>query len=148
MEYDNPWTYRGAVVTDETVEGFTAFVYIITNQDTGRKYIGKKRLHFTKTRSVNKKKKRVKVPSDWKEYYGSNKELLAELEKLGPHKFRREILRLCTTLGESTYYEAREQFVRDVLMHPEDFYNEWIMCKIRRSHLPKGKGLDISKKPD
>lgn len=135
--YENPWTINDAPVTDETVEGYVAFVYIITNLETNRKYIGKKRLQFIKTRSVKKKKKRVKVPSDWKEYYGSNKELQADIEVLGQDKFKREILRLCKTLGESTYYEAAEQFSREVLLNPDAFYNEWIMCKIRRSHLPK-----------
>lgn len=137
MEYENPWTLEGVDVTDDLVEGYVAFVYLITNLETGRKYIGKKRLQFIKTRSVKKKKKRVKVPSDWKEYYGSNKELIQDVETLGALKFKREILRLCKTLGESTYYEAYEQFTRQVLLNPEDYYNEWIMCKIRRSHLPK-----------
>jgi hypothetical protein len=140
MDYNNPWTYEGSSVTDDTVEGYTAFVYLITNLTNDKKYIGKKRLQFTKTRSVKKKKKRVKVPSDWKTYYGSNKELCAEVEKLGEHQFKREILRLCKTQGESTYYEAAEQFNRQVLLRPDEFYNEWIMCKIRRSHLPKEKG--------
>lgn len=140
MEYENPWTYEGASVTDDSVEGYTAFVYLITNLETNRKYIGKKRLQFTKTRSVKKKKKRVKVPSDWKEYYGSNKELQADVEALGVFKFKREILRLCKTLGESTYYEAAEQFNRHVLLCPDKYYNTWIMCKVSRSHLPKEKG--------
>jgi hypothetical protein len=139
MEYENPWTFEGVSVTDEMVEGYVAFVYLITNLETRRMYIGKKRLQFTKTRSVKKKKKRFKVPSDWKEYYGSNKELQSDVDTLGPHRFKREILRLCKTLGESTYYEAEEQFTRKVLLRPEKYYNEWIMCKIRRSHLPKDK---------
>lgn len=139
MEYENPWTLDGANVTDEMVEGYVAFVYLITNTETGRKYIGKKRLQFIKTRSVKKKKKRFKVPSDWKEYYGSSKELCQDVETLGAAKFKREVLRLCKTLGESTYYEAYEQFTRKVLLCPDEYYNEWIMCKIRRSHLPKEK---------
>lgn len=137
MDYSNPWTFNGSSVTDDTVEGYTAFVYLITNLTNDKKYIGKKRLQFIKTRSVKKKKKRVKVPSDWKEYYGSNKELQADVEKLGEHQFKREILRLCKTLGESTYYEAAEQFGRQVLLYPDDYYNTWIMCKVSRSHLPK-----------
>lgn len=137
MDYENPWTYEGKPVTDEMVEGYVAFVYIITNLVTKKKYIGKKRLQFTKTRSVNKKKKKVKVPSDWKEYYGSNKELLADVEKYGAINNKREVIRLCKTQGESTYYEAAEQFERKVLLRPEKYYNEWIMCKVRRSHLPK-----------
>jgi hypothetical protein len=135
--YKNPWILNGMDVTDEMVEGYVAFVYLITNLETKRKYIGKKRLQFMKTRSVKKKKKRFKVPSDWKDYYGSNKQLLEDVETLGTHKFKREILRLCKTLGESTYYEAYEQFSRKVLLRPDKYYNEWIMCKIRRTHLPK-----------
>jgi hypothetical protein len=135
MDYENPWTIDSKPVTDETVEGYVAFVYLITNLVTKKKYIGKKRLQFIKTRSVKKKKKRVKVPSDWKEYYGSNAELLEDIKN--GHACTREILRLCKTLGESTYYEAHEQFVRHVLLNPDEYYNSWIMCKVRRSHLPK-----------
>lgn len=137
MEYSNPWTIDNNFVTDEVVEGYTAFVYQITNLKTNKKYIGKKRLQFTKTRSVKKKKKKVKVPSDWKTYYGSNKELLADVEKHGEKNFKREVLRLCKTLGESTYWEAHYQFTEGVLLKPDEYYNEWIMCKVRRSHLPK-----------
>src|SRR4051812_15458780 len=135
MDYENPWTYNGSSVTDDTVESYTAFVYIITNEVTKKKYIGKKRLQFTKTRSVKKKKKRVKVPSDWKTYYGSNKELQSDIELHGASSCKREILRLCKTLGESTYWEAYYQFTNEVLMKPDEWYNEWIMCKIRRTHL-------------
>ena len=134
---DIPWTINNEPVTDETVEGYVAFVYIITNLTNDKKYIGKKRLQFIKTKSVNKKKKRVKVPSDWKEYWGSNKELHEDIEKLGVQNFKREILYLCKTLGESSYFEAYEQFVRHVLSCPEQYYNSWIMCRVNRSHLPK-----------
>ena len=137
MSYENPWTHNDKEVTDETVEGYTAFVYIITNTVTHKKYIGKKRLQFSKTRSVKKKKKRFKVPSDWKTYYGSNKELASDIERYGSDKCVRKILRLCKTLGESSYWEAYYQFTEEVLLKPEQFYNDWIMVKVRRSHLPK-----------
>jgi hypothetical protein len=136
MNYENAWKYNGGDVVDDTVEGYVAFVYEIINLTNNKKYIGKKRLFFTKTKMVKKKKKRVKVPSDWKEYYGSNKELQNDVETLGVHNFRRVVLRLCKTLGESSYYEAREQFTRDVLMSDE-YYNGWISVKVTRSHLPK-----------
>jgi hypothetical protein len=112
-------------------------VNLITNTFTNKKYIGKKRLQFTKTRSIKKKKKRVKVPSDWKTYYGSNKELQSDIEKHGEHSCKREILRLCKTLGESSYWEAYYQFTHEVLLKPDQYYNDWIMVKVRRSHLPK-----------
>jgi hypothetical protein len=138
MDYDNPWTYNGTHVTDADSIGLVGFVYLIENLETGRKYIGKKRFFFTKTRTVKKKKKREKVPSDWKEYYGSSKELQADIDVLGPAKFSRTILYMCTTLGECSYYEAYEQFVRGVLL-TDDYYNGWISAKVSTSHLPKRK---------
>jgi len=137
MSYENKWTHNEAVIDDDDVVGYTAFVYVITNLTTDKKYIGKKRLQFIKTRTVKKKKKREKVPSDWKTYYGSNKELQADVERLGAPNFKREIIRLCKTLGESSYWEAYEQFSRHVLMHPDLYYNEWLSVRVRRSHLPK-----------
>lgn len=136
MEYTNPWTYNKSHVTDETAVGLMGFVYIITNKKTKRKYIGKKLFWFSKTRTLKGKKKREKVPSDWKEYYGSNNELKADIETLGAKNFKREILYLCKTKGECTYYEAYEQFAREVLL-TDDYYNGWIHCKVSISHLPK-----------
>ncbi len=137
MDYNNPWTYKKAHVTDADAVGHMGFVYLITNKKTKRKYIGKKLFWFSKTRTVKGKKKREKVPSDWKEYYGSNNELNKERETLGDKNFKREILFLCKTKGECTYLEAREQFARNVLL-TDDYYNGWIHCKVSISHLPKG----------
>ena len=115
-----------------------AFVYIITNETDGRKYIGKKLFKFT--RSTKKKGKRVKkqVDSDWKDYYGSNKELLGDVEGLGKKSFKREILHLCKTKGEASYLEAKEQFACDALLS-EDYYNAWIMIRVRKTHVRKDK---------
>lgn len=129
------WYYENKPL-EEIPEGYTCFVYLITCIPTNRKYIGKKLFKFT--RSSQKKGKRVKkqVDSDWKEYYGSNKELNQHVEVLGKENFKREILYLCKTKGQASYYEAKEQFLRDVLM-TEDYYNGWISCKIASNHLPK-----------
>ena len=61
------WTYNRKKFT-EIPEGIIAFVYEITNEVDGRKYIGKKLFKFT--RSTKKKGKRVKkqVDSDWMDY--------------------------------------------------------------------------------
>ena len=45
------------------------YVYLITNTATGRKYIGKKLFWFRKTKVVKGKKKRIKVESDWRDYW-------------------------------------------------------------------------------
>ena len=132
------WTYEDKPLT-EIPDGYEAFVYCITCIPTGRKYIGKKLFKFTRT--TKKKGKRVKkqVDSDWQDYYGSNKELLAEVEVLGKDKFIREVIRLCKTKGEASYFEAKEQFDRDALIR-EDYYNSWIMVRVRKSHVMK-KGM-------
>ena len=135
MSYENPWYQNGLIIDEETVYDYVGFVYNITNLTTGKKYIGKKLFKKTKTKQVKGKKKRVKVSSDWQTYYGSNKELQEDVQSLGIHNFKREILRLCKTKGECNYWEAKYQFENDVLLKDE-WYNTWIMVKVHRAHLP------------
>ena len=42
------WTFQNQII-DEIPEGYIGFVYIITNNITGQKYIGKKLAKFSKT---------------------------------------------------------------------------------------------------
>ena len=129
------WTYQGREARDEDVDGFVAFVYVITRLDTGRRYFGKKRLTKKVSKKPLKGKKRKRVShkaSDWKTYFGSNDELLADVASLGESNFSREILRLCKTLSGASYYEAKLQFQHDVILS-EEFYNAWIMVKVRTS---------------
>jgi hypothetical protein len=126
------WFYNGEYI-DNPGE-YIGFVYLITNQVTGRKYIGKKNFYFSKTKQVNGKKKRYKVESDWLDYYGSNKELQEDVKNLGKENFKREILRLCKSKGEFGYFEAKYQFENNVL-ESNDYYNGWIMCRIHKKHL-------------
>jgi len=122
---------------NETPEEFQGFVYIITNINTGKKYVGKKNfwkpkiLPKTKTR---KRRIRTRVESDWRDYFGSNEELKLLVENDGSDIFKREILRLCKTKGEMSYFEMKEQFERDVLFR-DDYYNEFIGGKIHSKHL-------------
>lgn len=129
------WIYNNTPF-EEVPEGVIAFVYLITNTANKKKYIGKKLFKFT--RSSKKKGKRVKkqVDSDWKDYYGSNKELNEHVELFGKDKFIREILYLCKSKGEASYLEAKEQFAKDALIS-EEYYNTWIMVRVRKSHIKK-----------
>lgn len=113
------------------------FVYLITCKKTNKQYIGKKFFWSSKTKTVKGKKKRSKVESDWKTYFGSNKVLIEDVKNNGEDNYTREILHLCKTKGECNYLEAYEQFTRKVLIG-ESYYNEWIMVKVHRSHI---KGL-------
>jgi flagellin-like hook-associated protein FlgL len=110
------------------------FVYNITNLTNNKQYIGKKLLKKTKTKQVKGKKKRSLVESDWKTYYGSNKELQDDVIQMGTSYFKREILRLCKSKGECNYFEAKYQFELGVLQS-EDYYNTWIQVKVHKSHL-------------
>jgi len=75
MSYENPWLYNNEIVESNVLDDYLGFVYNITNLIDNRQYIGKKLIKRTKTKQVKGRKKRTLVESDWKEYYGSNKEL-------------------------------------------------------------------------
>lgn len=112
-----------------------SFVYCITNLKTGKKYIGKKLFWFKKKLIRVGRNKRVLRESDWRDYYGSSKALQADIEKYGQESFSREILHLCRNKGEASYLEAKEQFDRSVLMKPDEYYNDWIICRVSRKHV-------------
>jgi hypothetical protein len=134
MLYDNPWMYDGSPLLELPDKKYIAFVYEITNKTNGRRYIGKKLFHMTRTKQVKKKKKRVKVESDWRDYYGSNKELQADVAKLGAENFDRRILKLCESKGTANYWEMKHQILNEVL-ESDQWYNDWIMVKVHRSHI-------------
>lgn len=135
--YNNPWHYQDEVFEpdEDFLKGLVGFVYCLTNLDENKKYIGKKLfwsskiLPITKTR---KRRKRIKIESDWRNYYGSSQAVMVLVER-NVH-FRRDIIHLCRTKGECSYYEAKEQFAQDVLLR-DDYYNDFIGCKIHSKHL-------------
>ena len=138
------WLYENTQI--ETLpEDCVGFVYLITNNITDRKYIGKKLAKFSKTtyqtvklKNGNKKRKKIrgKIESDWQTYYGSNIELNQDINRLGAGNFTREILYYCRSKAECSYIEAREQFQRKVL-ESNDYYNGQIVCRIHGSHIKK-----------
>jgi hypothetical protein len=138
MSYENPWLYHGLPLETEQTDGYIGFVYLITNLVNDKKYVGKKLFKFSRTKQVKGKKKRVKIDSDWKDYYGSNVELNEDVKNQGPHNFKREVLRLCKSKGECNYQEAKSQFERLVLER-DDYYNGWISVKVHKSHINKNK---------
>jgi len=136
ISYENPWIYNGQIVDSGVLENYIGFVYNITNLTNDKKYIGKKLLKFSRTKQVKGKKKKILIESDWKNYYGSSKELQADITELGIFSFKREILEFCKTKGHCNYLEAKLQFNHNVLER-DDYYNGWISVKVGRSHVPK-----------
>ena len=128
------WTYKDIEFTEDLIGDNYGFVYEITNTTNNKKYIGKKLFYSARTKQVKGKKKRYKVLSDWQTYYGSSAELAKDVLSLGHDKFKREILHLCLSKGDCGYLEAKEQFIRGAL-ESDDYYNTWIMVRVRKSHL-------------
>jgi hypothetical protein len=137
------WTYKGQEV-NELPDDCVGFVYLIVNLKTNRKYIGKKLSKFSRTKTVTvtlksgiKKKKKVKakIDSDWKTYYGSSDELKNDICLIGSEHFSREILFYCSSKGECSYIELREQILSGALVKPNEYYNSFVGGRIHRNHV-------------
>ena len=132
-------------------DGVYGFIYIITHKETGKFYIGKKNLQFDRKKKLGKKElkliqeerklnkiqgklptsKREITESDWIDYWGSSKELLSEIKKLGKDKFERKILQLAYNSKQLTYFETQYQFSYNVLQR-DDCYNNSVLGKFHR----------------
>ena len=138
------WLYNGQPL-EQLPPDTVGFVYLITNNITGRMYIGKKlgmrsKINYktvTQKNGVKKKKKiKSKVESDWKDYWSSSDLLKQDIAALGQENFTREILYFCKSKAECSYQEAREQFQRGVL-ESIDYYNNIIQVRVHGSHILK-----------
>ena len=130
------WTHQGKIV-EELPKDCEAFVYLITNLINHKKYVGKKLAKFKTTKKPlkgKKNKRRGTKESDWKTYWGSSAQLTDDVEKLGEHRFTREILYYCPNRGTASYLEAQEQFERKVL-ETDDYYNGIINVRIGGSNI-------------
>lgn len=140
---ENCWLFEGKCMKKQPLE-YYGFVYKITASNSeelpfgtrGKIYIGKKQFGYSKKKRLSKKKRqatgkrieRVVVDSKWLGYFGSNKQLIQDVKDFGEHHFKREILHLCYTKTQLSYYEVVEQINHRVLMN--NSYNGWISCKI------------------
>lgn len=127
------WLYNKSEFTEDMIHDYVGFVYMIRNTTNGKSYIGKKLFTKSKTYQKNKKRKRKRVSSDWIDYTGSNDQLNEDIKN--GHVITKEILHLCKSKGFCSYYETKEILERNCLLLPDFWYNAWISCKIRRSHL-------------
>jgi hypothetical protein len=132
------------IFPEEHATGHYGFVYIITNLETNRFYIGKKAFIHNKKKKLTKKEiaehtgagrkpiTRVdKVDSGCKNYYGSSKELLADVKLLGEDKFERVIIHFAKNKKQLTFLELQEQIIHNVLFI-NNSYNDNIAGKYFR----------------
>jgi hypothetical protein len=132
------WKYWDTFNPDE----WFGFIYKITNLESGRFYIGKKVFKYNKKHKLTKTQlseqtgrgrrsthETIQVESDWKTYWGSNKELQADVKTLGKDKFECLILKLCKTKKQLTYWEIHHQCVNECIVSPRFTYNDNILGK-------------------
>jgi len=142
--YDYPWIYNGVEFESEDIGSYYGFIYRITNTTNGHDYIGRKYFTAIKKRPPlkgKKNKRRETVETDWKDYWGSSPRLQEDIKTLGKDKFKREIIHLCSSRGETNYLEAYYQFTENVLLR-EDNYNGIIQIKLGKNSV---KDLVIKK---
>ncbi len=131
----NNWTYDGKEVIVPP-EGMVGFVYLITRNDTGKSYIGKKSFWSHRTKKVvgRKNRKHTIKESDWTTYWSSSDQIKEEVKTLGEDAFTRKILRFYKSKKELTYGELEYQVKLDVLTAKlpdgsRKFYNSTILGK-------------------
>ena len=142
------WLYKGKQINsiEDLPEGTFGFVYRVIHEPTGKIYIGKKVLQFNRKTKLTKRDlalyegqsgrkpsfKRVVKESDWKTYYGSHKEILALIKDGKEDDFKREILTCVTTKKLLTYEETKALFLYEVLVKPDEYFNDNILGKFFR----------------
>lgn len=129
------WLYKEKELL-EIPEGMIGFVYMITNLESGRRYIGRKNFYTSKTIQRKGKKIKTKIESDWRYYYSSSDELQSDVLKLGVDKFKREILYLASMKGILNYKESYYIFSLRCL-ESDEWYNSWVSARCHKKHLKK-----------
>ncbi len=129
-DYANPWLYKGTAFTSSDIGDFFGYVYRITNLQSGKQYIGRK--YFVQKRKPRGGGRRRTSESNWKQYWGSSKELNDDRKRLGSDSFTREIISLHRTGGRVNYEETRQLFLNNVLTEALEngepaFYNSNVL---------------------
>ena len=140
------WTYQGRLITDisDMPEGTYGFIYEVVYKPEDIRYIGKKVLYFERNKRLGKRaleelrlerkakgiggrtplKQKVITESDWRDYFGSQKEIVALAKKdKTQDNWEKRILEYVPNKKLLTYYETKHLFINNVL---EDDYSSHI----------------------
>lgn len=130
------WTYNGQLITEieDMPENTYGFIYEVFHKPSGKKYLGKKVLHFNRTlpplKGMKRKRKVVKE-SDWRTYFGSHVEIKQLIKEEKQNEFERRILQFVPSKKLLTYYETAYLYKKDVLTNSE-YLNDNIGGKFYR----------------
>jgi hypothetical protein len=132
------WKYWDTLNPEDNL----GFVYKITNLTNGKYYVGKKVFWNNKKHKLTKKQlaeqsgpgrkpthEIIRTESDWKTYWGSNKQLLTDVKELGENHFECLVLHVCKTKKQLTYWEMHFQCKFECLTSPTISYNDNILGK-------------------
>ena len=154
MEQAITWTYESQPIeniSDMPVSTY-GFVYEVEHIPSGRRYLGKKVLYFERNKRLGIRalaalkeerklkgiggrtplKQKVVTESDWKTYYGSQKEILHLVKEGKTTDFRRKILRYVRDKKQLTYFECKYLFINEVLETSNKYINDNILGKFYR----------------
>lgn len=149
------WKYKDNIIQDikDFPDNTYGFIYKVTHLPTNKSYIGKKVLYFERTKKLGKReveelkeqrklqglrgktpaKKKVITESDWKTYYGSQKEIKELVAKSNPKDWNKQILQFVPSKKLLTYYETKYLFVNEVIENSDIYYNNNILGKFYSS---------------
>ena len=140
------WMYQGRLITDisDMPEGTYGFIYEVRHKPSDTRYIGKKVLFFERNKRLGKRalqalkeeraknglkgrvplKQKIRTESDWKDYFGSQKEIVAlSKNDIAGENWEKRILEFVPNKKLLTYYETKHLFINNVL---EDNYSSHI----------------------
>ena len=129
---DNTWKNL-----PEDYSNIFGFVYIIKNnhpESIKKYYIGCKQCQKRVKKKPLKGKTRNRIQykdNDVLKYWGSSKELLADIEKYGIENFTREVIQLCDSKFDMKYSELHWQLLTNALLD-ERFYNGILSVRLCR----------------
>lgn len=142
---NNDWTYQGNtfLTLDDAPEKSVGFIYLITQVSTGKKYIGRKLLTKAATKTVNGKKKKLRVESDWKDYWSSSPKIKQWIDEAGgTNDFTKEILLFVSSKGMLAYGEELALYMVGAL-ESDAFLNDNIRSKIYRSWVKPTEAVQL-----
>lgn len=112
-------------------------VYQITRLRDCKKYIGQKKFVNQITRPPLKGKRNKRhstIESNWRDYWGSNDELLEDIKREGQNGFVRDAVWFCKSKSQMNYLESKAIFSSDAIIR-DDYYNSWVSVKVSRNQL-------------
>lgn len=153
------WTYKSRIITEisDMPENTYGFIYETKHIPSGKKYIGKKVLYFERNKRLGKRalaalkeerkakgiggrvplKQKIVTESDWKDYFGSHKDILKLIKEAPAKDFERRILCFVPNKKLLTYFECKYLFINEVLEQEDVYINDNVLGKFYRKDFKK-----------